>query len=605
MKIVFRFLIGGVLFCVGVFFVANSVASSGFTVLEYPYTTSDIQEDDQTPLSQRKIKVLELVSRDNYLGIVAVRFQAQDGDSDDELIFRIQEQGQEGWYWEHIYAVDQFKNDELFPFGFPPLPDSKGKRYQVQLEWMQGMSEDAGALSAVEPVLVTKHKFDLHTLLADRNLLRYFFTAKALQEYRNPQFVPIVIVSLVPLAVYVFFLFFVSRRKNSVYVARNVRKIVGKIDDFFLLYKNSKFPELDGIRAWAICMVVMAHVRPWLSSIASEHTGSTRIVTNGILAVLFNMPFIGAKGGGTGVDLFFVLSGFLIVMTIHKNSPSFFRFIQKRYSRLLPVHFILILGSLPTLSIITIVLNIFFLVDFFPLVRNLSLLTWTLSYEILFYVICAVWFILWKEKKFLHTWKFFFAFVIALYGSQWMFGEFLAAFHIKYPDMNRFIAFFFGVALAKLYFLDPRRWNTLKRFFYHAALPGLCIIVLFRYTYEQVVAEKIFGELWMNIDFLFLDVGIFLLVGSMLVAGDHWAKRFFRMKALRIIGIISFSMYLSHYHLALPMARNMVNGLYVIPIKMIAFVILSFLISICFSIVLFHFLEKPYFMHNAKQKKTT
>jgi peptidoglycan/LPS O-acetylase OafA/YrhL len=77
-------------------------------------------------------------------------------------------------------------------------------------------------------------------------------------------------------------------------------------------------PDIDGIRAIAILSVVLYHAGvPWLT------------------------------GGFTGVDIFFVISGFLIgghiFSEVRSNSFSFLRFYQRRAKRILPA-FYLVLG---------------------------------------------------------------------------------------------------------------------------------------------------------------------------------------------------------------------------------------------------------------------
>ena len=97
-------------------------------------------------------------------------------------------------------------------------------------------------------------------------------------------------------------------------------------------YKGQHLPELDGVRGAACLMVVLLHS------------------LFGILAPDFNIPLIApfthAFFGGAGVDLFFVLSGFLIggILIDHKNSPNYFKvFWARRATRILPVYLLLFL----------------------------------------------------------------------------------------------------------------------------------------------------------------------------------------------------------------------------------------------------------------------
>ena len=87
-------------------------------------------------------------------------------------------------------------------------------------------------------------------------------------------------------------------------------------------------PEIDGLRAIAVISVILYH---------------------GQITILDNQSF---KGGFIGVDIFFVISGYLITSIIlkelvSKGSFSFKNFYQRRVRRILPVLLFVILASLP------------------------------------------------------------------------------------------------------------------------------------------------------------------------------------------------------------------------------------------------------------------
>ena len=92
---------------------------------------------------------------------------------------------------------------------------------------------------------------------------------------------------------------------------------------------NSRIPELDGLRGLAILLVLVWHY--FISSI------SVGVGTWQAYAVV---PF---RLTWSGVDLFFVLSGFLIGGILYdvKNSENYFKvFYFRRIYRIFPVYFI-------------------------------------------------------------------------------------------------------------------------------------------------------------------------------------------------------------------------------------------------------------------------
>jgi peptidoglycan/LPS O-acetylase OafA/YrhL len=79
-------------------------------------------------------------------------------------------------------------------------------------------------------------------------------------------------------------------------------------------------PALDGIRAFAALFVLLAHSA---------------------------VP--GFPGGARGVDVFFVLSGFLITRILRERQDSYLDFLQRRARRLLPALVLMIAVTLPVL----------------------------------------------------------------------------------------------------------------------------------------------------------------------------------------------------------------------------------------------------------------
>lgn len=87
-------------------------------------------------------------------------------------------------------------------------------------------------------------------------------------------------------------------------------------------------PEIDGLRAIAVISVIIYHVK----------------------MTLFGKDWF--EGGYIGVDVFFVISGYLITRIIllelqTNNSISFISFYERRARRILPMLFVVIFTSIP------------------------------------------------------------------------------------------------------------------------------------------------------------------------------------------------------------------------------------------------------------------
>ena len=107
------------------------------------YKTSEI-------LKGEKISGI-IKSKENNLGIVLIRFDNFERISKDKVTFRIREKGENKWYYNNTYKVDQFQPDEYFTFGFPVVINAKGKQYEFEIESQTGKPYDAIALSKISP----------------------------------------------------------------------------------------------------------------------------------------------------------------------------------------------------------------------------------------------------------------------------------------------------------------------------------------------------------------------------------------------------------------------------------------------------------------------
>lgn len=133
------------------------------------------------------------------------------------------------------------------------------------------------------------------------------------------------------------------------------------------------------------------------------------------------------QNGRIGVDIFFILSGFAIYLTTQKeNSRVFFPFVIRRIFRIIPVAWVLIFliyWLSQEWQPIHLIKSLFFI----PLSNgdapyfgyNILTPAWTLSYELIFYMIFGLTLIFYPEKRGVMAAIFIFTMII---GSQAMGG---------------------------------------------------------------------------------------------------------------------------------------------------------------------------------------
>ncbi|MFE4572727.1 acyltransferase family protein [Paenibacillus chitinolyticus] len=163
-----------------------------------------------------------------------------------------------------------------------------------------------------------------------------------------------------------------------------------KISGILGMDRYVHIPELDGIRAIAVLMVFIYHA--W---------GNSGIPKLNIFG--WDITFL-LSWGHPGVNLFYVLSGFLLFIPFanyYYNAnkcviqPSLKKYFIRRALRILPVYYVFLVLNILLTNNVTILstegvkklfINIFFLQGFFP-EHMINGVTWTLSNEVQFYIL--------------------------------------------------------------------------------------------------------------------------------------------------------------------------------------------------------------------------
>ncbi len=178
------------------------------------------QEENFIDLSHDRLLKGEKISgefkaeRDN-LGIVSLRFKKFlriPYDQEDTLIFRIKEKDSSQWYYENEYRSGLTYDVPFLPFGFPLIPDSKGKIYYFELESLRGNSVNGVVLSEREPILVTKYEADRGLVFSNLNELFNFLNEKFLRALLTIDIFYSSVIFALPLVFY--FLHFTSFGKR-------------------------------------------------------------------------------------------------------------------------------------------------------------------------------------------------------------------------------------------------------------------------------------------------------------------------------------------------------------------------------------------------------
>jgi peptidoglycan/LPS O-acetylase OafA/YrhL len=314
---------------------------------------------------------------------------------------------------------------------------------------------------------------------------------------------------------------FVEIKKSVVDLFSNPRQIPGVLTAPY-------YPILDGLRGVAIIMVVLFHCH---------------LSDNFFYQIIFS--------GKLGVDIFFVLSGFLITTLILKEkittlTVSLKRFYIRRAFRILPVAYLYILVSLclnyvfhTHVSYLIFVASALFIMDFSffkwfndPYTGHY----WSLSVEEQFYILFPI-----LLKK---SWRLYLITILLLlfvlpititaeflfFPTQLKALYYLTHFFIKFQGIAT--GCFFSLLCFKF------NWNNGRVLALRYILNPLIIALILLLRFDD----------FLTIGSMFKDLLISMLVAYLIVINLYPGKgvfhRFLSSKLLRKIGMLSYSIYI-------------------------------------------------------------
>jgi peptidoglycan/LPS O-acetylase OafA/YrhL len=293
-------------------------------------------------------------------------------------------------------------------------------------------------------------------------------------------------------------------------------------------------PELDSLRGVAILMVVFLHGLYWSPQLGVLH---------GFVGLLNKV----SRFGGRGVNLFFVLSGFLItgILVDSRGKANFYRdFYARRARRILPVFYVtlFLLLCTPGQSRTYLALSCFFFSNFAPLfgIAMTYAMFWTLAVEEHFYLLWPV-----AAKRLSNQALSWLAVVIA--GGVAL----LRAIFYKPVLLEGFGYYTWfvadGLSMGAFLALIVRRPGFTRDSLKKIALGSVALWA------TVTVTGAPFGILFQNnrlgaaLSLTLTNFFFFILLATALWIGSGQYKRWVNFSLLKFFGYISYGLYLIHW----------------------------------------------------------
>ena len=202
-----------------------------FSELVYQHSWDKISLNGKDILAGQRIKG-QFTASANRLGGIGIKFNTHNRINSDSIIFRFKEEGKNVWYYEQDSKTDQIRREVFWPFGFPPISDSEGKRYEFEIESVKGTIGDTVAINSSQKTFIAEYTYPKQWLLNEKQQIPYFVKKKLISlspNLDNKFHVQIIILAVLSMAIP----FVISQLKRLIFV---VRKIIKIIIVFFLLF---------------------------------------------------------------------------------------------------------------------------------------------------------------------------------------------------------------------------------------------------------------------------------------------------------------------------------------------------------------------------------
>ena len=314
------------------------------------------------------------------------------------------------------------------------------------------------------------------------------------------------------------------------------------------IIQSKRLDELDGFRALAIVLVIGFHYfsrwTPTINSVNLYPYGN----------ILATFPLF--KYGYVGVELFFIISGFVICLTLFQSN-RISEFYWKRFSRLFPT---MLLCSLVTVFLESLLPIKLFQIHLSSLLPSWTFVDpivfskifgsdfhgvdgsyWSLFIEVKFYLIISLIYFLSKKHNFP---QYFFLFFISVELSNLMtsmLGLIKLNRLINLLFFIKYLPFFAGGVGFYFLFFDK------IKFFYHSIIFSSIIFILINGLFHSSI----------NFIELFFYV-LFYLMFYLFIFKRTWLSPF-SWKPMTMIGAASYSLYLLHQDLGVTIIATLGN----------------------------------------------
>lgn len=154
------------------------------------------------PLLQGMTMRGEIIAAEDNFGSLKLKTKTFNRMDTDTIVFRMREKGTQAWIVENTYATDRFPNGLLYPFGFPIIPDSKGKTYEFEVFSKFGTEDNAIGLEKGHHAVASNYVFSKKDIFKNVQTLVPFAKEKIVNLVSTFEFDLFVFMFMIPFFYY-------------------------------------------------------------------------------------------------------------------------------------------------------------------------------------------------------------------------------------------------------------------------------------------------------------------------------------------------------------------------------------------------------------------
>lgn len=350
----------------------------------------------------------------------------------------------------------------------------------------------------------------------------------------------------------------------------------------YLLDGRDRNHSIEGLRGLAVLMVLNVHF------FAQYYVDRYNAGNSEFLLQLFRT----LHAGHIGVDIFFVISGFLIWKILFIEKRSYRQYIMDRIARLMPTYGLnLLIAAVTSFSLTKFLENFLFLPQFIPGIEFYNYVAWTLAWEWLFYLLLVLIARLTGRNK-----RKAILLVGVVFCILFIFSYVVKQSFLEIPDALRFSGFLIGCLVSELH---SKLRSSIFQSLGWASLPA---IFLASYLWGGWAADISREPVLLGLFYLVVDIAAASLLIFLLNFRSVY-RSIFEWKGLRVVGQISYTFYLSHTLLGIPIS-NQIFPVYHSVYRMLLSYLITLVVTFVISSFLFYLTERQYLVRKPKLAAT-